>query len=568
MSRFKYLLMTAAATGVVLFQPGSAAAQAGLPDCGPGAGVPCVLDGETVTPRMVRRLPSCEAGDGSAFPCVSAARDVIANAEQAAELDGAAAEAEGGTAEETAAPAEAAEDLSAESPTARGGEADATPGSEEQAAGGATTAEDGAEAETAQPVAEEAATETPRERRTETETADAPESAPETAGAAESPAEAAETGASDRSTLRAAREAARGETAAAAAADTESRQANVEVEVEETTVTEGETRRASQEFDRSVASGTETAAAPKAQEDDGLSTFEKALLVGLGAIAVGELLDNGDRIVSNTGDRVVVQRGDEFRVLKDDDTLLRQPGSEVRTERFSDGSTRETLIQPDGRKIVTIRAADGRVLRRVRVLEDGTQVVLFDDTQTYAPVDVTELPPPATQTISLRDIGDEAALRAAIEAELARDLGRSFSLAQVREIRAVRELVPTIEVEAITFALGSAAIRPEQARELADLGLALREMIDARPGEVFLVEGHTDATGSAALNLALSDRRAETVALALTEFFEVPPENLVVQGYGESALKIETEAAEEANRRVVVRRITPLLGERRIAKDF
>ena len=558
MSRFKSLLMTAAATSVVLFQPGSAAAQAGLPECGPGAGVPCVLDGETVTPRMVRSLPSCEAGDGGAFPCVSAARDVIASVEQAAELDGAVAEAEAGP----------AEDVSAESPTAQRREADATAGSAEQAADGATTAEDAPKAETAQPVAEEAAPEAPRERRIETDTAGAPESAPETAGAAESSAEAAETGASDRSTLRAAREAARGEAAAAAAADTDAGQADVEVEVEETTVTEGETRRASQEFDRSVASGTETAAAPKAQEDDGLSTFEKALLVGLGAIAVGELLDNGDRIVSNTGDRVVVQRGDEFRVLKDDDTLLRQPGSEVRTERFSDGSTRETLIQPDGRKIVTIRAADGRVLRRVRVLEDGTQVVLFDDTQTYAPVDVTELPPPATQTISLRDIGDEAALRTAIEAELARDLGRNFSLAQVREIRAVRELVPTIEVEAITFALGSSAIRPEQARELADLGLALRELIDARPGEVFLVEGHTDATGSAALNLALSDRRAETVALALTEFFEVPPENLVVQGYGESALKIETEAAEEANRRVVVRRITPLLGERRIAKDF
>ncbi|WP_316650380.1 OmpA family protein [Ovoidimarina sediminis] len=355
--------------------------------------------------------------------------------------------------------------------------------------------------------------------------------------------------------------------AAAASADTEADTADVVVE--ESTVAEGETRRASEEFDRTVSSGTDAAtAAPTGQKDEGLSTFEKALLVGLGAIAVGELLDNGDRIVSNTGDRVVVQRGDEFRVLKDDDTLLRQPGSEVRTERFSDGSTRETLIQPDGRKIVTIRAADGRVLRRVRVLEDGTQVLLFDDTETYEPVDVATLPPPATETISLRDSASDDALRAAIEAELARDFGRNFSLAQIREIRAVRELVPTIEVEAITFALGSAAIRPELAGELADLGIALRDLIDARPGEVFLVEGHTDATGSAALNLALSDRRAETVALALTEFFDVPPENLVVQGYGESALKIQTEAAEEANRRVVVRRITPLLGDRRIAKDF
>ncbi len=83
--------------------------------------------------------------------------------------------------------------------------------------------------------------------------------------------------------------------------------------------------------------------------------------------------------------------------------------------------------------------------------------------------------------------------------------------------------------------------------------------IDANPAEVFLVEGHTDAVGSAASNLALSDRRAESVALALTEFFGVPPENMVVQGYGESSLKIRTGTDERANRRAAVRRITPLL---------
>jgi outer membrane protein OmpA-like peptidoglycan-associated protein len=49
------------------------------------------------------------------------------------------------------------------------------------------------------------------------------------------------------------------------------------------------------------------------------------------------------------------------------------------------------------------------------------------------------------------------------------------------------------------------------------------------------------------------------VALALTENFAIPPENLVVQGYGERFLRVETEAAEEENRRATVRRITPLL---------
>ncbi len=87
----------------------------------------------------------------------------------------------------------------------------------------------------------------------------------------------------------------------------------------------------------------------------------------------------------------------------------------------------------------------------------------------------------------------------------------------------------------------------------------MREAIRENPGDVFLIEGHTDAVGTAGSNLALSDRRAETVALALTQYFQVPPENLVVQGYGESDLKVATSSSERANRRVAVRNITPLL---------
>ena len=65
--------------------------------------------------------------------------------------------------------------------------------------------------------------------------------------------------------------------------------------------------------------------------------------------------------------------------------------------------------------------------------------------------------------------------------------------------------------------------------------------------------------GTDAANLALSDRRAESVALALTEYFQVPPENMVVQGYGEQDLKVKTEGDVRENRRASVRRITGLL---------
>ena len=41
----------------------------------------------------------------------------------------------------------------------------------------------------------------------------------------------------------------------------------------------------------------------------------------------------------------------------------------------------------------------------------------------------------------------------------------------------------------------------------------------------------------------------------------MPPENLVTQGYGEEYLKIPTPGPERANRRVAVRRITPLMAQ-------
>ena len=64
---------------------------------------------------------------------------------------------------------------------------------------------------------------------------------------------------------------------------------------------------------------------------------------------------------------------------------------------------------------------------------------------------------------------------------------------------------------------------------------ALNRAIQRNPRKVFVVEGYTDAVGSDVDNLSLSDRRAEAVAVALTEQFQVPAENLATQGYGKQS---------------------------------
>lgn len=298
----------------------------------------------------------------------------------------------------------------------------------------------------------------------------------------------------------------------------------------------------------------------EAREDDNRGRdLARFALAGLAGLAVGKMLSDNREVELNTGDRVVVSLPDgSQQVIKDEDALLFRPGSNIQTERYDDGSTITTVLREDGSKVVTIRDANMRILRRSVVQSDGSSAMLIDDTVEVEPVVISELPPPA-RPIEYSERMDETALRAALMQEAAID--RRFTLGQIRNIAQVRALVAPLDIQSVTFETGSAAITPDQARQLSALGRAVAETIAQNPRELFLIEGYTDAVGSEASNLALSDRRAESVALALTEYFEVPPENLVVQGYGEQFLRIQTQEADRLNRRVAVRRITDLVAQ-------
>lgn len=123
----------------------------------------------------------------------------------------------------------------------------------------------------------------------------------------------------------------------------------------------------------------------------------------------------------------------------------------------------------------------------------------------------------------------------------------------------VRAALPSIELDTITFGFNEAFIREEEIFDLDRIARMIEGVIASHPNEIFLIEGHTDAVGSEAYNLRLSRQRAEAVKAAITEYYLVPPENIVTAGLGEQFLKIWTPEAEEENRRVTVRRITPLV---------
>lgn len=315
-------------------------------------------------------------------------------------------------------------------------------------------------------------------------------------------------------------------------------------EVETVTVSETDARSSAEDFGNRVS----------AQRDD--SRLAENALFGLAGFAIGQALQDRSVVTLNSGDRVIITTPEgEQRVIKDQDALLVQPGYEVSTETYADGSTRRTVTRPDGSRVVTVRSADLRVLYRRVIEADGTQIVLIDQTAEPETVDVTRLPPPVAPIVVAPSTAEE--LRRALLTVA--PVERVFSLDQVLTIHQVRDLAAPVAVPNITFATASAAIPPENARSLLDLGNVIRAMIAADPRELFLIEGHTDTVGNDAANLALSDRRAESVAKALVEYFDVPAENLIVQGYGERFLLVPQEGDIRENRRASVRRITDLV---------
>jgi outer membrane protein OmpA-like peptidoglycan-associated protein len=74
-------------------------------------------------------------------------------------------------------------------------------------------------------------------------------------------------------------------------------------------------------------------------------------------------------------------------------------------------------------------------------------------------------------------------------------------------------------------------------------------------GGVFLVAGHTDGKGNSEYNLALSQRRAESVRQLLIEHFGLSPSSLVAVGFGREKLKNAADPLNPENRRVEIVRI-------------
>ncbi|WP_246778396.1 OmpA family protein [Maritalea myrionectae] len=273
---------------------------------------------------------------------------------------------------------------------------------------------------------------------------------------------------------------------------------------------------------------------------------------------------------STTDFRVVFQFNNQVIVENQDNSRLEQEADETYVERLSNGRIRETILRANGTEIVTIYNRNGDIIRRSRFTADGEEQVLVYVDEAYEQ-DLLEWRDPALDLGPLRldipvseyvldaDNANEDELVQFLDQPPVERVQRLYSVNEVKRSARVRDMVRRLEIGGLTFETNKATIPTDQVASLTNVANAMLDMLEENPAETFLIEGHTDAVGGEIYNLALSDRRAETVAVILSRAFGVPPENLATQGYGERYLKIRTQQADRRNRRVTIKRITPLI---------
>lgn len=103
--------------------------------------------------------------------------------------------------------------------------------------------------------------------------------------------------------------------------------------------------------------------------------------------------------------------------------------------------------------------------------------------------------------------------------------------------------------EAITFDSGQAALKPAAEPQIDRIAAVLKEY----PQTVVDIAGHTDSTGAAEANQALSQKRAGAVALRFVKA-GIPFARMVVSGYGATRPVADnaSESGRAQNRRVEI----------------
>ena len=229
----------------------------------------------------------------------------------------------------------------------------------------------------------------------------------------------------------------------------------------------------------------------------------------------------------------------DTQVLLTDDTSIKSKGG------FFRGGKRYAVTDVLTGLIVEVEGRGDRqgqlVADKIRFNESDMRAAITTETR-VGPVEENQLRL-SGQMDELSAVADEARREAAAAQQTADLANERISSLDDYDVQ---------ESVVVNFRLNSAVLSPEAKRQLD--GLAEKAL--ASKGFVIEVAGHADATGSAARNFQLSQRRAEAVVQYLAVTHKIPMRRFITpMGYGktEAVADNATASGRAQNRRVEVK---------------
>jgi outer membrane protein OmpA-like peptidoglycan-associated protein len=249
-------------------------------------------------------------------------------------------------------------------------------------------------------------------------------------------------------------------------------------------------------------------------------------------------------IVRRDADTFIVRDASraDTQVLITDDTSIKTKGGFLR------GGKKYPVTDLLTGLIVEVEGRGDRegqlVADKIRFNESDMRAAITTETR-VGPVEENQLRL-SGQMDELSAVADEARREAAAAQETANRANERISSLDDYDVQ---------DEAVVNFALNSAVLSAEARRQLDELA----SKVNASRGFVIEVSGHADATGSAARNFQLSQRRAEAVVQYLAVNHHIPMRRFITpMGYGKTAAVADnsTAAGRAQNRRVEVKVLT------------
>ena len=194
-------------------------------------------------------------------------------------------------------------------------------------------------------------------------------------------------------------------------------------------------------------------------------------------------------VLREMGDRTIVQFNDQVIVQSNERPRMTRGARDVYYEELPRGRTRETIVRPDGSRVVTIRDRYGDVIRRSRIAPDDREYVLvYVDEEDYDRVGEWRDPgldlPPMRLTIPEDEyildserVEDPDAYYTFLDQPPVERVERLYSIDEVKRSARIRDKTRRIDLDTITFEFGSASIAESEIQRLEGVAAAMDKIL-------------------------------------------------------------------------------------------